>query len=157
MSAALDGRPEANKLYIGDGVTIKGAAIMADTVVVDGVLEGDVSVGNLLVREGGAIKGRISVAQNAEIFGKALEKLEVRGLLILRASSRVEGNVSCGMLMIEQGANITGGISSSDHRAAQHAFSSDRKRDARAGNGASSFRSLDFSALDLPSPIAAGA
>jgi hypothetical protein len=42
----------------------------------------------LLVREGGTIKGRISVAQNAEIFGKVLEKLEVRGLLILRAASR---------------------------------------------------------------------
>jgi hypothetical protein len=61
------------------------------------------------------------------------------------------------MLTIEQGANIAGGISSSDHLAAQQPFSSDRKRDARAGNVASSFRSLDFSALDLPSPIAAGA
>jgi cytoskeletal protein CcmA (bactofilin family) len=157
VSGALGSIQQANKLYIGKGVTIKGATILADTVVVDGVLEGDVSVGNLLVREGGAVIGRISVAQNAEIFGKVLEKLDVRGLLILRASSRVEGDVSCGTLTIEQGANITGGISSSDYRTALHAFSSHRKQDTRAVKAASSFRPLDFSALELPSPIAAGA
>lgn len=112
MSAAAGGGLEANKLYVGDGVVIKGATLECESVVVDGLLEGDITVGNLLVRPTGTIKGRVTVTKNAEIFGKIIDKLDVRGLLILRATSRVEGNVSCGLLTIEQGANITGGISS---------------------------------------------
>ncbi len=157
MPGALDSRWEAQKLYVGEGVTIKGAAIVADSVEVDGVLEGELLVGTLLVREGGTVRGRISVTRNAEIFGKVLEKLDVRGLLIVRASGCVEGEVNCRMLTIEQGANITGGISSSDHRTALHAAGSDRKRNTEAAKATSTSRPIDFSALELPSPIAAGA
>lgn len=157
MSAALDKKPEANKLYIGEGVVIKGAVLMSDTIVVDGVLEGDISVCNLVVRETGTIRGRVAVSQNAEIFGKVFEKLEVRGLLVLRATSRVEGNVSCGMLTIEQGASITGGISSADQPVAQYSSTSDRRPDVRSGNGAAVLKRLDLSALELPSPIDARA
>ena len=70
--------PDANRLYIGEGVTIKGEISVPDTLVVCGSLEGDVSVGNLVVGETGTIKGRITVAENAEISGKVFEKLEVR-------------------------------------------------------------------------------
>jgi cytoskeletal protein CcmA (bactofilin family) len=156
MSAALGAKPETNKLYIGEGVTIKGAVVVPDTVVVDGVLEGDISVANLLVRENGTIKGRVAVSQNAEIFGKVLERLDVRGLLVLRASSRVEGNVSCGMLTIEQGASITGGIASA-LQGAQPSFASERRQDARPGSAAPSLKRLHPTALEVPSPIAARA
>jgi len=158
MSAALDNKPEARKLYIGEGVTIKGATLVSDTVVVHGVLEGDISAGNLLVSATGVIRGRISVAQNAEIFGKVFERIDVRGLLVLRASSRVEGNVSCGILTIEQGANITGGISSTDYRTAQQSSTADRERDVRSSYATSTLKRFDFSSLELmPGPIGAGA
>ena len=68
MSAMVDRTPEADTLYIGQGVTIKGAVVVSATVVVDGVLEGDIDVENLFVRAGGTISGRIRVAQNAEIL-----------------------------------------------------------------------------------------
>ncbi len=152
MSEVL--KPEANKLYIGDGVAIKGAVLQSEAVVVDGLLEGDITVGNLLVHETGTIKGRITVSQNAEIFGKVVDKLDVRGLLILRATSRVEGNVSCGMLSIEQGATITGGISST--AAGTQSFTADSRQDARVDNvAAAPERRFDLSALDMPSPISA--
>jgi cytoskeletal protein CcmA (bactofilin family) len=50
MSAMVDRTPEADTLYIGQGVTIKGAVVVSATVVVDGVLEGDIDVENLFVR-----------------------------------------------------------------------------------------------------------
>ena len=147
-------KPEANKLYIGEGVAIKGAVLQSENVVVDGVLEGDIAVGNLLVRETGTIKGRVTVSQNAEIFGKVLEKLDVRGLLILRATSRIEGNVSCGVLSIEQGATITGGISSTVART--QSFTANSRQGARDDNAAAPpARRVDLSALDMPSPISA--
>ena len=77
------------------------------------------SVGNLVVGETGTIKGRITVAENAEISGKVFEKLEVKCLLILRSTGRVDGNISYGLLQIEQGASIAGGLSSTEYRPEQ--------------------------------------
>ena len=84
MSSAEHTIPDANRLYIGEGVTIKGEISVPDTLVVCGSVEGDVSVGNLIVGETGSIKGRITVTENAEISGKVFEKLDVKCLLILR-------------------------------------------------------------------------
>ena len=147
-------KPEANKLYVGAGVVIKEAVLQSDTVVVEGLLEGDITVTNLLVRETGTIKGRVAVSQNAEIFGRVLEKLDVRGLLILHATSRVEGTVSCGMLSIEQGATITGGISSM--AAGTQSVSAYDRQDTRTSKAAAPGRRADLPMLDMPSPIPAG-
>ena len=128
--------PDANRLYIGEGVTIKGEISVPDTLVVCGSLEGDVSVGNLVVGETGAIKGRITVAENAEISGKVFEKLEVKCLLILRSTGRVDGNISYGLLQIEQGASIAGGLSSTEYRPEQKPAKSDvfrQSEDRQAG------------------------
>src|ERR1700689_3192266 len=119
MSSTEHSMPDANRLYIGEGVTIKGEISVPDTLVVCGVLEGDVTVGNLIVGETGAIKGRITVAENAEISGKVFEKLDVKCLLILRSTGRVDGNISYGLLQIEQGASIAGGLSSTEYRPEQ--------------------------------------
>src|SRR5580658_7849518 len=119
ISSTEHAMPDANRLYIGEGVTIKGEISVPDTLVVCGSLEGDVTVGNLVVGESGVIKGRIVVAQNAEISGKVYEKLDVKCLMILRSTARVDGNVSYGMLQIEQGATIAGGISSTEFRPEQ--------------------------------------
>src|SRR5271154_4824070 len=119
MSATVGCIPDANKLFVGEGVTIRGAVVLADTIVVDGVLEGDIRVDNLIVRKTGTISGRIAVARNAEICGQVLEKLDVKGLLVLRAGGCVDGSVSFGTLTIEQGATITGEASSTDYRTNQ--------------------------------------
>jgi cytoskeletal protein CcmA (bactofilin family) len=155
MSAAIDTMPEANKLYIGKGVTIKAAVLVSNTVVIAGYLEGDVSVENLIVSETGTIRGRISVARNAEIAGKVFERLDVKGLLILRSSSRVDGNISFGTLTMEQGASVTGEVSSAHSRADQRSSTSDRNQSARFGNSAPA-NQPDLSALELmPGPVTA--
>jgi cytoskeletal protein CcmA (bactofilin family) len=161
MSSPIDTMPDASRLYIGEGVTIKGEISVPDTLVVCGSVEGDVSVGNLVVGETGVIKGRIIVAQNAEISGKVYEKLDVKCLMILRSTSRVDGNVSYGMLQIEQGATIAGGISSTEYRpeqqkpkAEQPARQEQRPPQSVLGNGARLGKPADLSALDAaPSPV----
>jgi cytoskeletal protein CcmA (bactofilin family) len=153
--------PDASRLYIGEGVTIKGEISVPDTLVVCGSVEGDVSVGNLVVGETGVIKGRIIVAQNAEISGKVFEKLDVKCLMILRSTSRVDGNVSYGMLQIEQGATIAGGISSTEYRPEQQKAKTEQpakpelRPQAVLGNGARPpTRPGDLPALDAaPSPV----
>jgi hypothetical protein len=97
MSSTEHTIPDANRLYIGEGVTIKGEISVPDTLVVCGVLEGDVSVGNFVVGETGAIKGRITVAENAEISGKVFEKLDVKCLFCARpaVSTAISATASC--------------------------------------------------------------
>jgi cytoskeletal protein CcmA (bactofilin family) len=159
MSSAMDSLPDASRLYIGEGVTIKGEISVPDTLVVCGSVEGDVSVGNLVVGETGVIKGRTIVAQNAEISGKVYEKLDVKCLMILRSTSRVDGNVSYGMLQIEQGATIAGGISSTEYRPEQQKPKTEQPAQPRPpqsvlGNGARPAKPTELSALDAaPSPV----
>ena len=73
--------PEANKLSIGEGVTIKGAVVLAHTVWSMACSKVTSRVDNLIVSRTGTISGRISVAANAEIHGQVFEKLDVKGLL----------------------------------------------------------------------------
>jgi cytoskeletal protein CcmA (bactofilin family) len=164
MSAAASRLPQPGTLYIGEGVTIKGAVVVPGTVVVDGLLEGDIDVDNLLLRARGTVTGRIRVAKNAEISGRVLDRLEVKGLLVLRAGGRIEGNTRFGTLTIEPGANITGEVSSVDYRANfQSSYRASPPSplpapvsDARPADPAPSLRQLDLSALDeMPGPIAA--
>jgi cytoskeletal protein CcmA (bactofilin family) len=166
MSATVGHVPDADELYVGEGVTIKGAVVVADTVIVDGVLEGEITVHNLVIRKTGTISGRISVAGNAEIHGRVFEKLDVKGLLVLRASGRVDGNVCFGTLTIEQGATITGEVSSTDYRTNQQssyranhqAAKFDTNKDVRPGNAAPALPTIDLSVLDsMPGPIKATA
>jgi cytoskeletal protein CcmA (bactofilin family) len=157
MSSAEPTIPDANRLYIGQGVTIKGEVSVPDTLVVCGSVEGDVSVGNLIVGETGSIKGRITVTENAEICGKVFEKLDVKCLLILRSSGRVDGNVSYGLLQIEQGASIAGGLSSTEYRPEQRAPKVDvyRGQDQRQVRQEVPRRQATLTALEpLPTPVA---
>ena len=109
--AADDLLPKANSLLVGEGVVIKGEVLVPDTLVVHGVVEGDdISVRNLIIGKTGLVQGNISVAANADILGEVHGKLSVRQILILRKSSSVQANVSYGMLQIEQGASLKGGI-----------------------------------------------
>jgi cytoskeletal protein CcmA (bactofilin family) len=125
--------------------------------VVCGVLEGDVTVGNLIVGETGANKGRIIVAENAEISGKVFEKLDVKRLPILRSTGHVDGNISYGLLQIEQGASIAGGLSSTDYRPEQKPrksmFIQDHKAQKPEGRGS---KSAGLSPLETPAAPAAG-
>ncbi len=158
MSSTEYTMPDANRLYIGEGVTIKGEISVPDTLVVCGVLEGDVTVGNLIVGETGAIKGRITVAESAEISGKVFEKLDVKCLLILRSTGRVDGNISYGLLQIEQGASIAGGLSSTDYRPEQKPPKSDvypKDHTAQKPEGRGS-KSAGLSPLETPAAPAAG-
>jgi len=125
MSSTEHKVPDANQLYVGEGVTIKGEISVPDTLVIYGALEGDIAAGNLVVGPTGTVKGRITVTENAEIAGKVLEKLEVKCLLVLRSTGRVDGNISYGLLQIEQGASIAGGLSFTDYRAEQKSLKVD--------------------------------
>ena len=99
--------------------------------------------------ETGTIRGKISVTQNADVFGRVYDRLDVKGVLILRATSGVDGNITSGALQIEQGAKINGGICSTYHHAAKEAPKPERIREPRASNVTQMAKPLDLPTLKL--------
>ena len=51
---------EANSVYIGEGVTFKGSITVPDVIVVDGVVEGDITARTVRVGVSGSIKGTVT-------------------------------------------------------------------------------------------------
>jgi cytoskeletal protein CcmA (bactofilin family) len=117
-SARNDKGPEPKVAYIGEGVVIKGELSAPDTVVVDGLIEGELSARCVRVGVTGSLKGSVTVT-DADIRGTVTDKLEVQQLLTVRSTGRVEASISYGELQIEKGAIIAGDISSTDVRSAK--------------------------------------
>jgi len=106
---------EKNVAYIGEGVSLKGEISVPDVIVVDGGVEGDVTARAIHVGAEGSVKGNI-VSTDADIHGTISEKIEVKQLLTVRSTGRIEGSVTYGEVQIERGAVIAGTFSSTDFR-----------------------------------------
>ncbi len=106
---------EKNVAYIGEGVSLKGEISVPDVIVVDGIVEGDVTARAIQVGAEGSVKGNI-VSTDADVHGTITEKVEVKQLLIVRSTGRIEGSVTYGEVQIERGAVIAGTFSSTDFR-----------------------------------------
>ena len=90
------------------GSKIIGTVITDSDMRVDGTIEGDVKCsGKLVIGEQGVIKGTAE-CQNAEIMGKLDGKIDVKYALALRATSRLQGEIVTGTLMVEPNAIFNG-------------------------------------------------
>lgn len=107
-------RPDQeNVAYVGAGVTLKGEISVPDLIVVDGTIEGDITARVVCVGQTGVIRGNIS-ATEADISGSITDHVEIKQLLIVRATGRVEGRVMYGEIELEKGAVVTGDLSATD-------------------------------------------
>ena len=93
---------------IGDCTEIKGNLSTKGDVRVDGEIEGEViSHAKVVVGISGKVLGNIQ-AYAAEISGKVLGNIEVADILFIKATAKVEGNISSNKLIIENGADLDG-------------------------------------------------
>lgn len=92
---------------IVEGTIIKGDIISPADFRLDGRLEGNFKTsGKLVIGPAGSVQGTIN-AVNTDIEGKFDGKINVDDLLTLKATAVVTGEVTCGKLAIEPGANFT--------------------------------------------------
>ncbi|HMK88987.1 MAG TPA: polymer-forming cytoskeletal protein [Methylocystis sp.] len=111
-----DFRPEEKDVvYIGEGVTLTGAIQAQDTVVVDGVVDGEVSCSQLIVGPTGVVNGTIAVSE-ADVYGKIGSDITVKQLLTVRSSGRVEGKWTYGEIEVEKGGVLSGSAESTEYR-----------------------------------------
>jgi cytoskeletal protein CcmA (bactofilin family) len=93
---------------IGNGTTIVGDITSNGDMRIDGTLQGNINInGKLVVGSTGRIDGNI-ICQNADISGEIHGKVTISELLILKASSKLLGDIITGKISIEPNATFTG-------------------------------------------------
>ena len=91
---------------VAEGVRIRGDMATAGDVHLDGAVEGDLKAERLTMGESGAVTGSIQ-AEHVEILGRVTGTIAAR-VVCLRATARVDGDISHAELSIEAGAHFEG-------------------------------------------------
>ena len=93
---------------ISQGTEITGDVKSTGDVRIDGVLNGNmVTRGKVVIGPTGRVKGEVE-CKNSEVSGLIEGKITVTQLLILKASSKINGTIMTDKLSIEPGALFTG-------------------------------------------------
>ncbi|MGQ8337296.1 bactofilin family protein [Sunxiuqinia sp. A32] len=93
---------------IGKGTKIKGDIISDGDIRIDGELTGNLQcAGRTVVGVSGSINGEVR-CKNGDVSGFVKGKMQVAELLSLKASSKVQGEVTTGKISIEPGALFSG-------------------------------------------------
>lgn len=96
---------------IGAGTSIEGDVVSSGDIRIDGNLKGTLKTrGKLVVGPSGSIEGEVS-CQNADVSGNMRGKLVVTDLLALKATAKLNGEITTGKLAIEPGADFSGSCS----------------------------------------------
>ncbi len=102
---------EPNSGFVGEGVVFKGSISAPNTLIVNGIVEGDVTARTVWVGVSGAIKGSVKSVE-ADVHGKISDNIEIEEFLHLSPTSQVEGTVSCRNIQIDRGACLKASFSS---------------------------------------------
>ncbi len=93
---------------IGTGTVIEGDIRSNGDIRIDGAVYGHIySKAKVVVGNTGLVEGNIN-CQNADVSGTVKGKSTVSELLFLKASSKMNGDIVTGKLVVEVGATFTG-------------------------------------------------
>jgi len=92
---------------IVEGTTIKGDIISPADFRLDGHLVGNFqSKGKIVIGPAGSVKGDV-ICKNADIEGKFEGKIQVQEILNIKSKAHIIGEVVCGKLSVEPGAEFS--------------------------------------------------
>jgi cytoskeletal protein CcmA (bactofilin family) len=101
---------------LGAKSRINGDLILAGDAIINSQVEGSIEVigqGKLILERGSFVKGKIK-AIDLEIFGTVDGEIECSGLVSIRSSAEVRGQIKSGRLVIYPGAVVEMNASSQD-------------------------------------------
>lgn len=94
-------------------VIVEGSKVIGDfmaesNVRIDGIIEGNVtSSAKVVVGQTGTIVGNL-ICSDADVEGKIEGILKIEGLLSLRSTAKVDGEITTSKIQIEEGAEFSG-------------------------------------------------
>lgn len=118
MSRQVENEALQSYNVLGAGTSVKGTLDSNGNLRIDGSFEGTLAIeGKLVVGHTGSLTGSVSCA-SAEIEGRVkTDRMNVAGLLSLKSTSVVEGEITIQKLYIEQGAVFNGQCNMPQERA----------------------------------------
>jgi cytoskeletal protein CcmA (bactofilin family) len=97
---------KSNQNLIAQGTKITGDFISEGDFRIDGTIEGNVkTTGKIVVGKSGFIKGTLQ-GTDAYFEGKFSGKLALSGILTLKSTAHIDGEVVVGKLAVEPGASF---------------------------------------------------
>jgi len=97
---------KSNQNLIAQGTKITGDLISEGDFRIDGTIEGNVkTTGKIVVGKTGFIKGTLQ-GTDAYFEGKFSGKLSLSGILTLKSTAHIDGEVIAGKLAVEPGASF---------------------------------------------------
>jgi cytoskeletal protein CcmA (bactofilin family) len=99
-------RKAAIASLVAEGVRFRGDLATVGDMHLDGVVEGDLTVGRLTLGETGSVTGTIQ-AESVDIRGRVAGAISARQVR-LWATARVDGDITHAELSIEAGAHFEG-------------------------------------------------
>ncbi len=101
---------EKEPCLIGSKITIRGEISGSQDLVIQGRVEGKLSLENrLVVDESGSVEADLDVA-DAEVKGELRGDVAASRSAVLRPGARVVGNIRAPRVVIEEGARFSGAI-----------------------------------------------
>jgi cytoskeletal protein CcmA (bactofilin family) len=101
---SLDSSTQQNR--IAQGTTIVGDIVSEGGFRIDGTIQGTIKTpGKIVVGKSGMINGTLE-GTNADFEGRFSGKLKLSGVLSLKSSAFIEGEVQVGKLAVEPGATF---------------------------------------------------
>lgn len=101
---------ESKRLTVGKDIALSGDITSCDKLVVEGRVEANLhDARELQILRPGRFSGTATV-EEADIAGEFSGKLVVTGRLTVRSGGRIEGELSYGILKVEEGGQIAGSI-----------------------------------------------
>jgi len=96
---------------IGKGVQVSGDVVFSDELQVDGKLKGTLTSenGTLIIDQSGQVEAGISVGV-CVIRGSLKGDVKARSRVEIYGSARVNGDISTPVLLVEEGAVVSGAI-----------------------------------------------
>lgn len=109
MNGSKEVRPEAISVVstIGPGLRVIGDCISDGIIRIDGRVEGGIKAAEVVVEEGGSVKGDIKT-RDLVIAGKVTGNIAADGRAELRASCQVKGDIMSPRIKIDEGGLIHG-------------------------------------------------
>ncbi|MCP4896103.1 MAG: polymer-forming cytoskeletal protein [bacterium] len=110
-SSRSAGKANSGLATIGPSITVKGDVIGDEDLMIQGQVEGTVVLKkhSIVVGVEGRVRADLS-ARTVMVEGEVKGNLTGQEQVILRQSARVDGNISCPRVTVEDGASFRGGI-----------------------------------------------
>lgn len=98
-----------------EGTKIKGDIQTESSIRLDGEVNGNVkSSSKVVIGKNGILVGDLSSLE-ADIEGVINGTIRIEGLLVLRASAAINGDIECSRIQIEDGAQFSGNCMMGNH------------------------------------------